>query len=82
MIFRIRFPTESNILKISLPKKVFTMVRKRGVAQAADSSLLGFTRHLNMECFESAVPTNFVSYAPTFKFHPWTMRNCITEPLT
>ena len=25
-----------------------------------------FTRHLNMECFESAVPANIVSYAPTF----------------
>ena len=25
-----------------------------------------FTRHLNMECFESAVPAIFLSYAPTF----------------
>ena len=25
-----------------------------------------FTRLLNMECFESAVPANFISYAPTF----------------
>ena len=25
-----------------------------------------FTRHLNMECFELAIPANFVSYAPTF----------------
>ena len=25
-----------------------------------------FTRHLNMDCFESAVPAIFLSYAPTF----------------
>ena len=25
-----------------------------------------FTRHLNMECFESAVPAIFLSYAPNF----------------
>ena len=25
-----------------------------------------FTRHLDMECFESAVPAIFLSYAPTF----------------
>ena len=25
-----------------------------------------FTRHLKMECFESAVPANFASYALTF----------------
>ena len=41
------------------------MVRKRGVP--VDSPLLMvFTRHLNMECFESPVPANFVSYAPIF----------------
>ena len=25
-----------------------------------------FTRHLNMECFESAVPAIFLSYTPNF----------------
>ena len=25
-----------------------------------------FISHLNMECFESVVPANFISYAPTF----------------
>ena len=46
---------------------VFTFVRKRGVI------LTDFTytrcilfKHLNMECFESAVPAIFLSYAPTF----------------
>ena len=34
------------------------MVRKREVEL--------FTRHLNMDCFESMVPANFVSYAPIF----------------
>ena len=28
-----------------------------------------FTRHSNVECFESAVPVNFGSYAPTFLYN-------------
>ena len=34
--------------------------------ESPDSPIQVFTRHLNMECFESAIPANFVSYAPTF----------------
>ena len=41
---------------------LFTFVRKRGVISAVDFT----TRHLNVECFESAVPAIFLSYAPTF----------------
>ena len=45
----------------------FTLVRKRGVICAVAPKLLCiyrvFTRHLNMECFESAVPAIFLSYA-------------------
>ena len=34
--------------------------------ESPDSPIQVFTRNLNMECFESAVSANFVSYAPTF----------------
>ena len=44
---------------------VFKMERKRGANCLHYMQV--FTRHLNMECFELAVPaTNFVSYAPSF----------------
>ena len=36
----------------------------RGLPSGATINV--FTRHLNMECFESAVPAIFLSYAPTF----------------
>ena len=39
------------------------MVRKHGVTYSANSPTIGFIRHLHMECFESEVPANFVSYA-------------------
>ena len=46
------------------------IVRKRGVICAVTPILIipvqGVTRHLNMECFESAVPAIFLSYVPTF----------------
>ena len=46
---------------------VFTLVRKRGVICATCTCIYNvFTRHLNMECFESAIPAIFLSYAPTF----------------
>ena len=49
---------------------VFTLVRKRGVICAVTPLLIlpiqSVSRHLNMECFESAVPAIFLSYAPTF----------------
>ena len=48
---------------------VFTLVRKHGVICATCTCIYKvFTRHLNVECFESAVPAIFLSYAPTF-FH-------------
>ena len=37
----------------------------RGVI-CATSIYKVFTRHLNVECFESVVPAIFLSYAPTF----------------
>ena len=40
------------------------MERKCGVIYLYPQQV--FTRHLNMECLELAVPANFVSYAPTF----------------
>ena len=46
---------------------VFILVRKRGVNCATCACIYKvFTRHLNVECFESAFPAIFLSYAPTF----------------
>ena len=67
MILRIRFPTDSNNLKISLPKNKYLLWQENLVSPKQLIHLYQvFTRHLNMECFELAVPADFVSYAPTF----------------
>ena len=42
------------------------MVRKRGVAQAADSPILSVYYTFKHGMFESAVSANFVTNAPTF----------------
>ena len=39
-----------------------------------------FTRHLNVECFESAVPAIFLSYAPTFFLSPTYSENKVSPP--
>ena len=44
---------------------VFTLVRRRGVV-CTTCIYKVFTWHLNVKCFESAVPAIFPSYAPTF----------------
>ena len=72
MILRIRFPTEFKNLKISLPENKYTCIYNGKKTWCRPSSWFTYTRclldNINMECFESAVPANFVSYAPTF-FH-------------
>ena len=51
---------------------VFTLVRKRGVICATCTCIYKvFTRHLNVECFEPAVPAIFLSYAPTMQLSHW-----------
>ena len=46
---------------------LFTVERKRRVFCAVTPILIKvITGHLNMECFESAVPAIFLSNAPTF----------------
>ena len=67
MISRIRYPTKCYNSDIASRNKYLlcNLLCKKTRSRLVDSPIQVFTRHLNMECFESAVPANFVSYAPT-----------------
>ena len=65
MISRIRFPTKFNNSKKLFP--VISIYYGKTNAESSTYNVLWvLTRHLNTECFDLAVPANFVSYAPTF----------------
>ena len=68
MIIRIRFPTKCNNSDIASRNKYMYLLWSENVDSPAliDSLTQVFPRNLNMECFESAVLANFVSYVPTF----------------
>ena len=71
-VFRQKFMIKYKSVMFASRDILFTLVRKRGVICAVTPILIipiqVFTRHLNMECFESAIPVIFLSYPPTF-FH-------------
>ena len=82
MISRIRLPTTYGLwLSINrpclLPKMyVFILVRTALLHLYWLYLYNVFTRHLNMECFDSVVPAIFLSYAPTF-FGDRYPRHCV-----
>ena len=66
MISRIRLATKCYNSDIASRNKYLVWLENVESPALIDSPKQVFTRHLNMECFESAVSANFVSYAPTF----------------